>query len=114
MAVELKGKVILITELEIGTNKNDSSKTWTNQKVVIEETEGEYPAKISIELFNKECTVKVGDAVNAFVNIASREYNGNWYTSAKLWKFEVISSGKHEEVAPANNEPELETDDLPF
>ena len=114
MAVEIKGKIVEVTELQKG---NSNGKDWSKQNVIIEEIEGQYPQKIALELFNKELTVKVGDLVNAFVNLSSREYNGNWYTSIKLWKFDVVGVS-HEEVAPAqeanNNEFEDDGSGLPF
>ena len=118
MSVEIKGKVIVIGEVITGTTA--SGKEWKSQNFVIEEIEGQYPQKISLEVLNKDLEMNIGDVINAHVNLSSREYNGRWYSSIKLWKFDVIDNASNSSPTPntseqsqsATNEPS--TDDLPF
>jgi hypothetical protein len=115
MSLEIKGKVISIGEIKSGVS-ND--KEWTSQDFVIE-TSGEYPKKVCLNCFKKP-TPKVGENVNVFFEPESREFNGKWFTTLKVWKFEVegittqqqapqqTATPKQNDILPAD------TGDLPF
>ena len=109
--MEIKGKITHVLETQTGEGQKG---TWVKQNYVLIETEGSYPKSIAFDAFNKDFNLKVGDIVNVSINIESREYKDKWYTNISAWKVDVVGGVQHEEVAPANNEPELETDDLPF
>jgi len=62
--------------------------------LAIVETLGQYPKKIAIELFGTETIEKVtelrlGQSYKWDVNVESRESNGKWYTTIKLWKVQL-------------------------
>lgn len=122
MSLEIKGKVILVLDPESGTSKN-TGKDWTKQTFVIEEVDGQYPKKIAIDAFNKEIEAEVGDTVNAFINVESREWEGRWFTNIGLWKVEIIERGNiiAPDSAPTPTENTVpvsdiapEENDLPF
>lgn len=121
MAVEIKGRVIVIGEVQTGIAAS-SGKEWKKQIFVIEETESQYPKKIALEAFNKDVGMNMGDVINAHVNLSSREYNGNYYNQISLWKFDVVESAPEAaappppaaEIPPAATDSTAETDDIPF
>ena len=113
MSLEIKGKVISVLEVKSGIS-ND--KEWSSQDFVIE-TNGEYPKKVCLNCFKKP-TPKVGEQVNVFFEPESREFNGKWFTTLKVWKFEVEGTYQQESkqtIAPDTNILQEETnDELPF
>lgn len=86
-ATKIKGVVKHVGALEQISDK------FTKQVIVIEETEGQYPKSVAIESVNKPVlTLQPGTNIEAYFNVESRESNGNWYTSARLWKFQTASN----------------------
>ncbi len=87
--MEIKGTITNILPVRLGTTKSD--KDWTRQDFIIE-TKETYPKKICITEMNGKCNLSSyteGSEVTVSVNIESREYNGNWYTSVNAWKIEL-------------------------
>lgn len=84
------GTLIQKLPVESGTGANG---TWTKQ-VFILETDGQYPKKIAIEAWGEKQMIivntPIGAKMSVEVNIESREYNGRWYTTVKLWKIDII------------------------
>lgn len=107
---ELKavGIVKEILQKETGTSK--AGKDWEKQSFVID-TNAEYNPEICFSTFGKNVSLlnglSVGDSVEVYFNISSREYNGKYYHNVDAWKINKI--GQQQEVMSA--EPE---DDLPF
>lgn len=127
MSFETKGKIVKILDLQTGSSKNGE---WKKQDIIIETSEA-YPKKICMGVWNDKITllegVEVGDEVRIMFNVASREYNGKWYTDITAYQLDNNSQKIHEnnlENHPANNSTqkldldiltaENETDDLPF
>jgi len=100
--MEIKGKLIQKLELVSG---NSSNGEWKKQQYIIE-TDGQYPKKVCLMLWNDSVSLldkyNIGDEIISHINIESREYNDRWYTDVKAWKIEG-------EVTHVNNVP----DDLP-
>lgn len=105
--MEIKGKVIVIGELE--TFKND----FTKKSIVIE-TKDKYPQKIQVEFFKDNIdhlyNLMVDDQVTVFFNVRGREYNGKYYVSLEGWRL-VNETMKPEEEKETLDEQE---GDLPF
>ncbi len=84
------------------------------------ETVGQYPKKISFDLFKGADNVKhldsflefnkVGNMVEVEFILESREYNGKWYTNASMWSCKKVN----EEVPTAEQMSDDGDDDLPF
>jgi hypothetical protein len=108
--MELKGKVIVIGELE--TFKNDFIK-----KNIVIETQDRYPQKIQIEFVKDNMdhlhNLMVGDLVTVFFNVRGREYQGKYYTSIEGWRV-VNETTKPEEKESKKETLEEQSDDLPF
>lgn len=88
VTMEITGRVIQVMEVKTGTSGKGS---WSKQDFVLE-TGDKYPKKVCITLWGQENIDKYdlveGMRVTAFLEIESREYNGNWYTNVKAWKIQ--------------------------
>jgi predicted secreted Zn-dependent protease len=87
--LQISGKILEIgteTANEIGNN------VWKKQDFVIQ-TDEKYPKTISINvwgdniLYLQRC--KVGDIVNAMINVNSKKAGERWFTEVTAWKIEV-------------------------
>lgn len=85
--MEIQGKVITIKEIEV--LKNDFRK-----QMIIIETEDKFPKKIAIDFVKDKielvANIKVGNRINAFINIESKEFNDKFFTNITCWKAELI------------------------
>lgn len=89
MSNTYSGKVIAICPKKSGVSKIGNA--WSSQDFVIE-IFGQYTQKICFQIWGEEkinaMLPKIGDTVDVYFDIESREYNGAWYTTAKAWKIE--------------------------
>lgn len=116
MALTLAGKIKTVLPLEIGEGKNGQ---WKKQFFVLNFMDGNYPKGVCFSAWGDKTDVlrllSVGSEVLVSFNLESREYQGRWYTDAKVWKIEVKSGGAEEESHKAKIEPiGEESSDLPF
>ena len=120
MALELVGKVVEVLQKESGEGRNG---TWVKQNFVIE-TDGHYPKKVCFTAWGDKADVVAnlnsGDPVTVHFDIESREYNGRWYTDAKMWRLDVGSNsggnmpGTPPPIDYVPDENQDEEGDLPF
>lgn len=120
--MEISGKVVNILPLQKGQSQRGE---WRKQEFILETT-GQYPKNVCITLWGDkidEVNLSEGDAINAHIDIESREYNGRWYTDVKAWKIDKQggspATGSDEYVPQENMTPPSaplpdEEDDLPF
>lgn len=87
--LQISGKILEIgTEManEIGNN------TWKKQDFVIQ-TDEKYSKTISISVWGDNILwlqrCKVGDIVNAMINVSSKKVNDRWFTEVTAWRIEV-------------------------
>ena len=87
--LQISGKILEIgteTANEIGNN------VWKKQDFVIQ-TDEKYAKTISISvwgdniLYLQRC--KVGDLVNAMINVSSKKAGDRWFTEVTAWRIEV-------------------------
>jgi hypothetical protein len=56
----------------------------------------DYTKEIAIELYGDKCdlvdNIKSGQNVKVSFNLASREWNGRYFSSFKFWKVEVVGA----------------------
>ena len=107
------GTIYKVLPTESGQGKNG---TWEKKTIIIE-TDGDYPKKLSVEVWNNLAKLDylVGSMVKFYIDVESREYNGRWYTSVKAYKCELKESGKPVTYNTNENIPEqINNDDLPF
>jgi hypothetical protein len=115
--MEFKGRLIKIMEPQTGQGRNGE---WKKQEFVIEEAEGQYPKKACFSVWNDKINLKElieGTILNVYFDIASREFNGKWYTDLTAYRADIIGTTTTVQSEPEKFAPEedtLDKDDLPF
>ncbi len=110
--MQIEGTVTQLLEEVTGEGKNG---TWRKQEFILE-TGGKYPKQVCIVMWGDsidQFALSQGQVITAHLDVASREYNGRWYTDVKAWK---VESGT---AAPAvatlePYDPGADDDGLPF
>ena len=126
--LQIQGKITHVLPVESGTSK--AGKEWSKQDFVIE-TEDQFPKSVCFTLFGDKVSIldnfNEGDFVDVFFNLESREFNGRWYSNVNAWKVELVQqdtqaneptsefpTSSTPDFGNENNNPEDQTDDLPF
>ena len=108
---------ILIQKNEIENIENKEGKKWIKQTFLID-IGGEYNNRICFQLFGEEKVklieqYELGDKIEVFFNISSREFNEKWYTDLGAWK--VVSEKITEATTTVDTNGEYhKATDLPF
>ena len=122
MDLTLTGTVVQLLEEKSGSGRNGP---WRKREFILE-VPGEYPKKVCIMQWGDaidRAALAQGDEITAHIDIASREYNGRWYTDVKAWKVEKSAAAVPQAGAPDSSalplpaEPadvDYSDDDLPF
>ena len=124
MDIKLTGTVNQILQEQSGEGRNGP---WRKRDFILE-IPGKFPRKVCITQWGDNIdqqAVENGAQVTAYVDIQSREYNGNWYTDVKAWKVEAGTGQQNAPDGPPPPAPtegfEIDTqafddldDDLPF
>ncbi|PLW92467.1 MAG: hypothetical protein C0592_10710 [Marinilabiliales bacterium] len=118
--MELSGKIVQVLDIVTGEGKNGQ---WKKQDFILE-LPGQYQKKVCITIFGdkvEQFNVQVGQEVKVDVDVASREYNGKWFTNVNAWKIETQGSEGADPIPNydiAQEGPEAQglepSDDLPF
>lgn len=114
--MEITGKCIVALPIESGTSK--SGNAWQKRNFVIE-TAGQYPKKVSLQLFGdkvNECP-NVGEEVKVSFDAESREWNGKWFTQLNAWKVErqgAQAAPQQPVYQQAQTQTPSQDSDLPF
>jgi hypothetical protein len=79
--MELQAKIIQVMQVVEGVSKS-SGKAWQKRDIIVEYGE-QYPKQVCISVFNDKALVEypVGVTANIKFDLASREFNGKYYTS---------------------------------
>lgn len=113
--MNIKAKLIQLLPLQTGMGKNGQ---WKKQDVIVE-TDGQYPKKICISIWGDKINEKqllIGNELDIYFELESREFNGKWYTDIRAWKIVSVEdkiNNSLQENLTSNEEPS-EADDLPF
>lgn len=122
MGFEVIGKLIHIGDTQSGQGRNGD---WRKREFVIE-TSDSYPKQICFLLWNDKTEqldqLQINEIVKVRFTLASREYNGRWYTDATAYAIERRSLNEYD-YPPAVEQPETALgvlcpkdgeEDLPF
>jgi len=87
---------ILIQKNEIENIENKEGKKWIKQTFLID-TGGDYNNKICFQLFGEEKVklienYQIGDKIEVFFNISSREYNNRYYHNIDAWRITPLTN----------------------
>ncbi len=103
MDLKITGTVQQILEEQSGESRNGP---WKKQDFILE-TEGQYPKQICITQWGDNIDsfgITVGEKITASIDLASREYNGRWYTDVKAWRVDRPQAGGGGATPPADSD----------
>ena len=92
MDLQINGTVKELLEEQSGEGRNGP---WRKQEFILE-TGGDYPKQVCIVMWGDNIDkfgITEGEQLTAHIDIASREYNGRWYTDVKAWKITREQAG---------------------
>lgn len=97
-SLELEGKLIQKLPVNTGTSARGA---WESQNFVLEIPDGNYTSKAVFKVWGSDkvselVPLREGMQLKVSFRIASREYNGRWYTDLRAWRVVPVS-----EAAPA-------------
>lgn len=111
MSLEITGKIVEITPIEIGTSSG--GKEWSKRYIVVK-SDGQYDKPIPVQLFGQDLCDKVhgwveGNEVKCSLNLGGSKSakDGRWFANIGAWKVELLSESK------VSHEVDIQ-DDLPF
>ena len=113
-SLSIKGALIKKNELENIENKE--GKKWTKQTFILQ-TPAEYNNQICFQLFGEEKIKlleahKIGDQIEVFFNISSREYNNRYYHNVDAWKINGFNELNQD--SESSEESNSSAENLPF
>lgn len=110
--MQITGKV---HRIEQPTSREYNGKTYKEQKVIVELTEGQYTQHIrcNISRDNLIGKLQVGEVITADINLRGREYTNKQgrlanFTSIEIWR--VSTEG----VAQTTPQTTIDDNDIPF
>lgn len=100
--MDIKGTIIYASNEISGVSQ--SGNNWKKREYVLENTDGQYPRKVAFTCFGDNADriqLKVGDQVDMFFDIDSRQYKERWYTDIRCYRCDVIQAAGAPNPAPA-------------
>ena len=89
--MDFQGKVIQFLGEKSGTSK--AGNPWKKKEWVVE-TFGQYARKVKVQCFGDKAdsiNLEPGHDYTLYVDLESREYNGNWYTDVSVYRVEEMN-----------------------
>jgi hypothetical protein len=107
MNLEMKGKLVKVLDAQKGVSK--AGKEWIKTSIVLDNG-AKFNPEICFNLFGQEkvdmlSDFNVGDDIEVLFNLSSREYKGNYYTSADIWKMKKVGQEVVQEEEELNGLP---------
>lgn len=86
----LTGRLASKLPVESGEGRNGP---WSKRSFIIE-LPSNYPTSVCVVLWGERISMidnfQEGDQLQVYIDIASREFNGRWYTDVRAWKIEPV------------------------
>ena len=100
---------ILLKKLNPESGSRKDGRGWKKQNFILQ-TENSFNNEICFQLFGEEKmtmlkNIEIGEKIEVFFNLSSREYNQKYYHNIDAWKITKISGV--EKNSPKNNEEEV-------
>ena len=94
MSLTLRGKLSRKLSVESGTSK--AGKDWQKQSFLVD-TGSQYNPEVCFQLFGEEKMValnqiEIGEKIEVFFNLSSREYNNKYYHNIDAWKINKLDN----------------------
>ena len=99
---QITGTITAKLELQTGEGQKG---TWRKQTYILN-TGGNHPKDIAFDVWGDKIesfAIRNGDQVTVTIDIASREYNGKWYTNIGAWRCDG-GSGTAQPAQPAQQQ----------
>ena len=83
---------------------------WRKQDLIIE-TDEQYPKTVCLTCWTNQIdeiqNMVPGQLIKAQIDIASREFNGKWYTDVRVWRFDPVTTATTptQQTAPTMQQP---------
>lgn len=120
---KFRGTIVEMPDAKVGYNVSGE---WKIQYVIVEEHE--FKKKYQFEVYGKDKCDKfdlhVGEEVIFYFNLSSKEYNGKYYTSLKVWNVYKLGTANNgnsnntpspvETKKPVEEAPITDVNQLPF
>ena len=106
---------LLIQKNQIENIENKEGKKWTKQTFLLD-IGSDYNNRICFQLFGEEKIkllekYQLGDRIEVFFNISSREYNKRYYHNIDAWKINSVLEGDSQN---AKESEKTKNENLPF
>lgn len=104
MSQNFNGVIIAVEEVRTGISKG-TGQEWASQNIVVEESgEAQYPQSMVFTIFGKDKIESINPQINEFVNVffnaKAREYNGKHFCQLSAWKIEKDNNSYNNTQGP--------------
>jgi hypothetical protein len=116
--IKMRGEIEEVLQEKKGVSA--AGKEWRKGAFILGmDKDSQYPKILKIDVWGGLCDQipPPGSVVEAEVDVASREYNGNFYTDVKCFKLHVEKSAEPPPPSPTpqQHQPQQQfEDDIPF
>ena len=90
--MEIQGKVIAVLEPQRFVSLKNGNEYVTTVFVI--ETQGQYPKKVAMKVMGedkfKQMGIVMGGIYNVSFDVASREWQGKWFTECQAWRTQRV------------------------
>ena len=107
--LSIQGKLLKKLNPESGVRKD--GRGWKKQNFILQ-TENSFNNEICFQLFGEEKMtnlnqIEIGEEIEVFFNLSSREYNNKYYHNIDAWKINKLSNTNNTDLSS-------DTDEVPF
>ena len=104
--LSIQGKLLKKINPESGIRKD--GRGWKKQNFILK-TENTFNNEICFQLFGEEKMailnqIEIGEKIEVFFNLSSREYNGKYYHNIDAWKISKLEGDDNSEIASSEDE----------
>ncbi|MBG39705.1 MAG: hypothetical protein CMP74_00560 [Flavobacteriales bacterium] len=104
--LSIQGKLLKKINPESGVRKD--GRGWKKQNFILQ-TENTFNNEICFQLFGEEKMailnqIEIGEKIEVFFNLSSREYNGKYYHNIDAWKISKQAINNNSEIDNSEDE----------
>lgn len=107
--MEFTGRIVKLLEKRSGISRNGNA--WESQQAIFEFFEHEsdrYADRVAVDTMNRDIIAQWKEGMTARIGFGHsvREYEGKYYNTLRVYKFEAIEPGAAGEQGTAAGEPQ--------